>query len=207
MQLLMNHSGNELNTVLCTLQFLIVCIPPLYSACVCVPLLCACIYVLASAVGNLISSGLVADTLWHRCFIPLQYPKRNVSDNLIMQVICFVLPNCSGQEASSVKVMKTWQVPTAYMLICPSFAPGTSGWTPPWLRMINTHINWKWFNILLEPLIHSFLKLGPCTLMLSCMTVTEGSASSQPFPPTNINSQPWAVDCLIRQKKKKWKCI
>lgn len=83
-------------------------------------------------------AGTTSASQWHRCFIQLQYLKENVSGNLIIQVICFVLPNNSGDNGSSVKVMKTWQVSAAYMLICPSFAPGTSPWTLQVIRMTNT---------------------------------------------------------------------
>lgn len=88
--------------------------------------------------SNSNQAGITSASQWHRCFIQLQYLKENVSGNLIIQAICFVLPNNSRDNWSSVKVMKTWQVSAAYMLICPSFAPGTSPWTLRVIRMTNT---------------------------------------------------------------------
>lgn len=107
---------------------------------------------IVTRVTNPISGGHVAIPLWHRCFILLQYLKQNVSHNLIIQVICFVLLDNSVYNTSSVNIMKTWQVPTAYMLLCPSLALNNSAWTPPWRRMINIRINFKWFSILKETL-------------------------------------------------------
>lgn len=107
---------------------------------------------------NPISGGHVAISLWHRCFILLQYLKQNAFRNLIMRVICFVLPDNSIYNGSSVNVMKTWQVPTAYMLLCPSLALNNLTWTPSWRRMINTRSNLKWFSIVKQTLIYSYLK-------------------------------------------------